>query len=264
MNGIGARQRGGVTSVDPSPACLDGLLPVCGEMLVRNIVFVYAGCVHKTSCYFQPYAYSPFSTDAEVVRFAKAFLREHSERFRKDIKICLTRDNNKAHAYLPALISCISFADLLSGLYAGRLDGHGVKELKNYAGRFMGADYTQDRVDLLYECFRHKIAHLAQPYAVFDTLSKPKAFRGKRRLITWTVRASGPRPPIEIVAQTPPKQIRQAVTPWPVQYDHRVFVSVRGLASDVEKSAKKYLCNLAADATARENFKKCMLHYFPR
>ena len=49
----------------------------------------------------------PFSTDAEVVRFAKAFLREHLERFRKDIKICLTPDKNKARAYFPALMSCI-------------------------------------------------------------------------------------------------------------------------------------------------------------
>jgi hypothetical protein len=89
-------------------------------------------------------------------------------------------------------MSCISFADLLSGLYAGKLEGHALKELKNYASKFMGAEYTADRVDVLYECFRHKVAHLAQPYAVFDTQSKPNTFGGQgRRLITWTVRASG-------------------------------------------------------------------------
>lgn len=92
----------------------------------------------------------PFSSDAEVVKFAKAFLREHLERFRKDIRICLTPDKNEAHAYFPALISCISFADLLSGLYAGTLDKQGLNELKNYAGKFMGADYTPDRLDVLY------------------------------------------------------------------------------------------------------------------
>ena len=207
----------------------------------------------------------PFSTDAEVVRFAKAFLREHLERFRKDIKICLTRDENKAHAYFPALMSCISFADLLSGLYAGKLEGHALKELRNYASKFLGAEYTADRIDVLYECFRHKVAHLAQPYAVFDTQSKSKTFGGQgRRLITWTVRASGPRPPIQIVAQSAPKQIVGAATPWPVQYDHRAFVSVRSLASDVEKSAQKYMRCLATDAAARENFKKCMVTYFPQ
>ena len=207
----------------------------------------------------------PFSTDAEVVRFAKAFLREHLERHRKDIKICLTPDKNKTHAYFPALMSCISFADLLSGLYAGKLEGYALKELRNYTSKFLGAEYTADRIDVLYECFRHKVAHLAQPYAVFDTQSKSKTFGGQgRRLITWTVRASGPRPPIQIVAQSAPNQIVGAATPWLVQYDHRAFVSVRSLASDVEKSAQKYMRCLATDAAARENFKKCMVTYFPQ
>jgi len=63
----------------------------------------------------------PFKTDADVVKFAKAFLDEHHERFRKDIDICL-RPDAKSHAYFPALITCIAFAELLSGLYAGKLD----------------------------------------------------------------------------------------------------------------------------------------------
>ena len=168
-------------------------------------------------------------------------------------------------AYFPALMSCISFADLLSGLYAGKLEGYALKELRNYTSKFLGAEYTADRIDVLYECFRHKVAHLAQPYAVFDTQSKSKTFGGQgRRLITWTVRASGPRPPIQIVAQSAPNQIVGAATPWPVQYDHRAFVSVRSLASDVEKSAQKYIRCLATDAAARENFKKCMVTYFPQ
>jgi hypothetical protein len=236
------------------------------SFFLRSVIpCVRALCTQDKPLSCIPMPVLPFSTNAEVERFAKAFLREHLERFRKDIKICLTRDNNKAHAYFPALMSCISFVDLLSGLYAGKLEGHGLKELKNYASKFMGAEYTAGRVDVLYECFRHKVAHLAQPYAVFDTQSKPNTFGGQgRRLITWTVRASGPRPPIQIVAQSVPKQILVAATPWPVQYDHRAFVSVRSLASDVEKSAKKYLRCLATDAAARDNFKKCMVVYFPQ
>src|SRR3979490_2112330 len=79
----------------------------------------------------------PFASDTDVVQFAKAFLDGHVERFRKDIAICLTRDAGKSHAYFPALITCIAFADLLSGLYAGKLDGHGLEELKNYVSQFM-------------------------------------------------------------------------------------------------------------------------------
>ena len=182
----------------------------------------------------------PFFSDAEVVDFANAFLREHVERFRKDIKICLTRNKNKAHAYFPALIACICFADFLSGLYAGNLQRHGLQKLKIYAPKFMGAAYTSDRLDVLYECFRHKVAHLAQPFAVFDTKTKPDTFKGQaRRLITWTVRARGRRPPIDIVAERRPKQILRGVTSWPVHGDHRAIVTVRSLATDIEEFVKR-------------------------
>jgi len=59
-----------------------------------------------------------FASDADVVAFAKTFLAGHVERFRKDIAICLTPDANNSHAYFPALITSIAFADLLSGLHA--------------------------------------------------------------------------------------------------------------------------------------------------
>jgi hypothetical protein len=87
-----------------------------------------------------------FNTDAEVARFAKAFLDDRVDTFKKDIAICLTVQN-KSHAYFPALITCIAFADLLSGLNAGKLERHGLKELKNYVWQFIdpgarNADYS--------------------------------------------------------------------------------------------------------------------------
>lgn len=207
----------------------------------------------------------PFVSDADVVTFAKEFLDGHTERFRKDISICLKRDAKKSHAYFPALMTCIGFVDFLSGLYGGKLDGHGLKELKNYTAKFMDATiYDSDRLDILYECFRHKVAHLAQPYAVFDTNSKSQ-FRGKpRRLIAWTVLASRRNPSIKIVPVTPAKQILKTVTPWNVYYDHRVYVSVRSLASDIVNSIPRYLRHLQSDDTARDKFKNCMKHFFPR
>ncbi len=39
----------------------------------------------------------------------------------KEIAICLTPNPKGEHAYFPALIIGISFADLLSGLHAGKL-----------------------------------------------------------------------------------------------------------------------------------------------
>jgi hypothetical protein len=207
----------------------------------------------------------PFASDADVVGFATAFLDGHLERFRKDIAICLTRDAKNSHAYFPALIACIAFADLLSGLYAGKLDGHGLKELKDYVSKFMDtATYDADRLDILYECFRHKVAHLAQPYVVFDTHSKKRFRIQPKRLIAWTVLASRRRPAIEIVPIKLVKQISKAVTPWPVSYDHRVFISVRTLATDIIASIPRYLNHLRTDRAARDRFKNCMKHFFPR
>jgi hypothetical protein len=107
-----------------------------------------------------------FKSDRELVAFARAFFSNRVGSFRKDIAICMKRDAHGHHAYFPALITCIAFADLLSGLYAGKLQYHGPKELKRYAEKFMKAEYTSDtrRLDILYEFLRHKIAHLAYPY----------------------------------------------------------------------------------------------------
>jgi len=201
----------------------------------------------------------PFSTDDEIVGFAKAFLHEHRVRFRKDIKICLTPNRGDECAYFPALITCIAFAEFLSGLYAGNLNGPALKQIKKYAADFLPYEYTKDRLDVLYECFRHKVAHLALPYAVFDTETKPETFRGQpKRLITWTVDSGRRKPAIEIVEVKPAKQIETAVTPWPVHYDHRATVYLCRLAYDIVQSVLRYLRYLETDAPARGRFKACM------
>ena len=79
----------------------------------------------------------PFSSDAEVVDFANAFLREHVERFRKDIKICLTRNKNKTHAYFPALIAYISFATFERPL-CRQSPGHATQRAKNLRAKIHG------------------------------------------------------------------------------------------------------------------------------
>jgi hypothetical protein len=200
----------------------------------------------------------PFTSDEDVEKFARKFLDEHVERFSKDIAICLRPDANGSHAYFPALITCIAFAELLSGLHAGNLGGDGLKKLKDYASNFMNRNvYGADQLKILYLMFRHKVAHLAQPYAVF-VQDQPK------RLITWTVDEGGARPAIEIVSETSPQQVLKAVTPWPVYYDHRASVRIESLASDIRESVPKYLELLKTDRSACDRFRKCMILFFPR
>jgi hypothetical protein len=47
-------------------------------------------------------------------------------------------------------------------------------------------------------------------------------------------------------------------------YDHRAFVPLRSLATDIRKSVPRYLRHLKIDKGARDRFKRCMKDFFPR
>src|SRR2546430_1655974 len=99
----------------------------------------------------------PFRSDQELLEFSRVFLRALVQNFRKDISICLTADTAGRHAYFPALMTSIAFADFLSGLYAGTLERQSLNELKAYAAKFMNrSNYNPLRLEILYEMFRHK------------------------------------------------------------------------------------------------------------
>jgi hypothetical protein len=209
---------------------------------------------------------APFKSDEELVTFARKFFANRVETFRKDIAICLTPNEHEQHAYFPALIICIAFADLLSGLYAGTLRDQKLEELKQYAAKFMKPEYTPDRLDILYEFLRHKVAHLAYPYAVFDTHTK-EIFRSQpKRLVTWTIHETEQRPAINIIDYSTPQQLVKTPTPWTVSYDCRIEVSVGSLAIDIVWSIERYLLHLQSDRgqVARKHFAECMVHYFPQ
>jgi hypothetical protein len=205
----------------------------------------------------------PFRSEEELLRFARTFLRNRVEVFNKDLRICLTCSRG-THAYFPALIICIAFADLLSGLYAGTLKGQRVEPLRRYASKFMNAEYTSDprRLDILYKFLRNKIAHLAYPHPVFEMVTKP--FQAKQR-VTWTLNASKHRPAIQVIDYPAPRFLsKNTVKPWPVSYNCRIKVSVRNFQIDIVSSISKYLRHLQSDRDAKERFARCMLDYFPR
>jgi hypothetical protein len=210
----------------------------------------------------------PFPSDASLVKFAKKFFRDRVGSFRKDIKICMTGNEKRDHAYFPALITCIGFADLLSGLHAGTIQHHGLAELKAYAACFMNTKhYSALQLTILYECFRHKVAHLSAPYLVFDTLTKAKAFGGhQRRRVTWTVYATKRSPPIDVIDYSTPQPFKRSLRPWPMSYNCRVKISVRSFQIDIIKSIygpSGYLHHLTLDRAARERFARCMVDIYP-
>jgi hypothetical protein len=209
---------------------------------------------------------APYITDKELIAFARTFFRDRVSSFRKDVAICLTADRNRHRAYFPALITCI-FVDMLSGLYAGRLEGHGLQELKIYATRFLSvANYSPLNLEVLYLAFRHKLAHLSFPYVVFDITNRKEYTGRKQRRITWSVHASRRKVPIEVLDFASQQFLRKTLRPWPVHYNSRAIISVRTLQNDIIKSIygpAGYLRLLEKDAAARERFAKCMKIIFP-
>ena len=195
----------------------------------------------------------------ELEAFAQKFFANRIETFCKDIAICRMPDARGEHAYFPALIICIAFAELLGGCYAGRLDGVKLKDLERYAKDFMEPEYSSDprRLELLYECLRNKIAHLGYPYAVIPH-GKP------RRLVAWSIHETEGRRAIEVIDYLPRIMwLVQTPTPWAVSYDCRIEVRVGSLAKDMVGSTDRYLQHLHSDQLARERFAKCMRDYFP-
>ena len=104
---------------------------------------------------------APFSSDVELLNYASWFWKDRVRALKKDLAICMTANEKQEHAYFPALMTCIAFADLLSGFHAGKLEGHGLSDLKKYISDFFKKPANYNHVDILYMMFRHKIAHLA-------------------------------------------------------------------------------------------------------
>ncbi|GAH07630.1 unnamed protein product [marine sediment metagenome] len=178
-----------------------------------------------------------FQNKRELISFAQRFTKERIEIFRKDISICLKADAKGRHAYMPALMTCISLLELFSGLYAGKLKYIRLIGILDYSKKFMDSNiYSTDRLSVLYEVFRHKIAHITQPYGVFDTHSVNADHplqNYPQKFITWKVNATNRHPPIDIVSE---KGALTKSPPWPVNFSHRCTVSVYRLKVDLPKS----------------------------
>jgi hypothetical protein len=138
--------------------------------------------------------------------YAETFVKRRINTFRKDLCICLRPDEKGRHAYMPGLMTCISLLELLSGLFIGKLNGIRLNGILRYTNQFMDSStYTDERISILYEMFRHKIAHITQPYGIFDTYSvrskKHVLRKYPRRRITWQVNASNRHTAIVIYRQ---------------------------------------------------------------
>jgi hypothetical protein len=211
-----------------------------------------------------------FQSKEELISFAKKFADSHIDRFEKDTAICLTgktwgADQRTTHAYFPALMASIGFIDLFSGLYAGTLNFPKLPDLKSYAKRFLPPTYTDLLLTILYQCFRHKVAHLAHPYDVLDTSNNPDFSAWPSKRITWTVYETDQPEALRLEQLPQPVPLQRAPSGWGVVYDHRVHVSLPRLAQDAIASVRStngFLDHLNSDQVSQSRFEGCMNQYF--
>jgi len=207
---------------------------------------------------------APFENNRDLIAFAERYLDVRIKDFIKDIKICLTDDENGSHAYFPALLTCLSMLDLLSGLYAGNMEKSTLNMLWRYVKKFMDPKkYSRTNVAVLYVGFRHKIAHHSHPCYVLDT-GKDARIPGDKR-ISWMVSEKWRDAPIEILPE-PGGYLKTFTPPWRVPYDHRAYLSIPHIKDDIVDSINSvngYLETLKKDRQTRVHFAKCMLYFFP-
>ena len=209
----------------------------------------------------------PFSTDQEVIKFARSWMWSMSGFVRKNIRCCLTSTERDETAWFPALMESCAYLDLLASLHSGHRKVS-LADVQSYANRFLNrSHYPAYELEILWTGFRHKIAHQAHPYYVLDT--KTENISGPHRRFVWTVDDADLKPALNTinVGRVPTLTSTRPMVPWPVPYDHRIIISPVRLQIDLRNSLygpRGYLNWLEGNRTGRENFVKGMLRFFPR
>ena len=142
--------------------------------------------------------------------FAEKSLQGRTAGFKKDIEICtkgyLVHGNKgKTHAYIPALINCISYLEYMASLYTGSLQGLTAQSKVN--------QYSSEEIRILYKIFRNPIAHRGIPSGVvIDQKDNVK------RRITWKIYVRTEKSAISVQKEN---GILQLDPPWDVPFNYR-------------------------------------------
>lgn len=194
--------------------------------------------------------------------FATDFLKSRLNGFKKDMGICLTGRPSEArssltHAYFPALTSCCGMLEYLAGLYIGRIDGLGKRDITTYANKYLPQpDYDNDAVRVLFDAFRNAVSHRGIASGVW--VDQHPATRGRR--LTWKVLADAAHPALKVVA-SPGVIIYDS--PWLCPYTHRVHIHLGRLWRDIQDSVDSYITDLTGSRRLQDNFMKCMKRLYP-
>lgn len=209
-------------------------------------------------------------SQSEILAFAKWFCEERIETFEKDMRICMTADGQGRHAYMPALMACASFIELFAGLHAGKVSSVGISNILKFTNRYLDAtEFTEERICIFFEMFRHKVAHVTRPYSVFDShdvsTNNPLRNYPPRRL-TWRITTSYQKPSIQIIAKV--GNIKRTRRPqWKsAAYSHICKVNLKRMIKQLQGAItgqNGYLNSLSIESDIRRNFVLCMDSFYP-
>lgn len=198
---------------------------------------------------------------SEPVLFARRFVEGRLSGFAKDMRICLTATKLESsakltHAYFPALAACCGLLEYLAALFRGNVRGIGWTHIADWAERYLPQpDYDRDTIRVLFDCFRHSVAHRGIASGVWLDRAPP----GSRR-ITWKVHASAGRPACRLLHQ--PGTLTKD-PPWPCHYTHRMHIHLRSLQKDISGGALAYVASLESRPELQGNFNTCMRQLYP-
>lgn len=194
--------------------------------------------------------------------FASHYIESRLAGFEKDIGICLTpvdaKDRaGKTHAYFPALASCCGLLEYVTALERGDTEGIGCNEVSRWALKYMlQPDYDDDTVRVLFNAFRHSVAHRGFASGVWV-----EKVQGKTpRRVTWRVHANSRQPSCRLVAEL---GVLKRDPPWPCKYTHRMHIHLKRLRIDLRSGVLRYRDALMQSDTLQENFIKCMRKLYP-
>lgn len=183
--------------------------------------------------------------------------------FEKDMKICLTPASRAdgtgtTHAYFPALAACLSTLEYLAALARGNTNGIGWVQVAEFASGYMTQpDFDRDTVRVLFEAFRHPVAHRGIATGIWvDRNPGP----GHGRRIVWKLSAGSARPACQVKAEA---GLITRDSPWPCAFSHRVHIHLKALAIEIREAATRYVQRVGADLQLQENFARCMRQLYP-
>jgi hypothetical protein len=183
--------------------------------------------------------------------------------FLKDIEICLKDTPNGiaggyTHAYFPALAACCGFLEYMTGLHRGKLAKIGAPDIQQWAGDHLSkVNYTDDIVRVLFDGFRHSVAHRGIATGVWKDIATKH--RPERR-ITWKLTELSAQPACQLIEE---KCCLTKDPPWSSPYTHRIHISLRTLADDLADGATQFATKLRTSADLQAKFRRAMQTLYP-